>query len=207
MKRNGWNGVAALGLCLALAGCELPEEEEALIGPDRSFGEALEIGEAQWRQVGRIEAAEGATRWIDLPASGSGEYRGVVTGLANGGPPVDYVADLALDVDFDRRDVSGSVSNFVTDGVAGFRHPDGQIGLSGVVVRDGRGDARIVVDGSGLLRGPGIEADYALDGAGSFAGDGAQAVRGEHATDFVWTRGYLEGTTSRSDGVFSAEAD
>jgi hypothetical protein len=103
--------------------------------------------------------------------------------------------------------VSGSVSNFVTDGVAGFRHPDGRIGLSGVVVRDGRGDARIVVDGSGVLRGPGIEADYAFDGAGSFVGDRAQGVRGEHATDFLWTRGYLEGTVSRSDGVFSAEAE
>jgi len=207
MGRRTGIGAAVLGLGVALAGCEAAEEEDALIGPDRSFREALAIGEAQWRRVGAIEAAEGVTRWVELPASGTGEYRGVVTGWASGGVPVDYVADLALEVDFGRRDVSGSVSNFVTDGVAGFHRPDGRIGLSGVVARDGRGDARIVVDGSGLLRGPGIEADYAFDGAGSFVGDRAQGVRGGHATDFLWRRGYLEGTVSRSDGVFSAEAE
>ena len=207
MRRRIGIGGAVLGLGLALAGCEVAQDEDALIGPDRSFGEALAIGEDQWRRVGAIEAAEGRTRWVELPVSGSGDYRGVVTGWAGGGVPVDYVADLALEVDFRRRDVSGAVSNFVTDGVAGFRHPDGEVRLSGIVARDERGEARIVIDGSGLLRGPGMEAEAVLDGAGHFVGDGAEAIRGGHATDFLWRRGYLEGTVSRSDGVFSAEAE
>jgi hypothetical protein len=195
---------AALGAGLALAGCEETATGEPLIGPDRSFGAALEIGAAQWEEVGDLADMEGRTRWVELPASGSGDYRGVVTGWASGGVPVDYVADLALEVDFDRREVSGSVENLVTEGVAGFGHPDGQVPLSGVVARDAEGNARIVVDGSGLLRGPGMEATLALDAAGSFAGDEGQALFGQQATDFVWTRGYLEGTVSRSDGVFSA---
>ena len=207
MGSRRWVGIAVFGLGAALAGCEAAEDEGALVGPDRDFGTALEIGAAQWSRVGGIEAAEGPTRWVELPATGSGGYRGVVTGWAGGGVPVDYVADLALDVDFDRREVSGSAGNFVTNGVSGFRHPEGKIPLSGVVARDGRGEARIVIDGSGLLRGPGIEADYAIDGAGGFVGDRAQGLRGDHATDFRWTQGHLEGTVSRSDGVFSAVAD
>ena len=202
MTRRGIG--AALAICSAVAGCGSAEDEDALLGPERSFEEAVEIAEAQWREVGDIEALEGPTRWIDLPVSGSGDYRGVVTGWANGGVPIDYVADLALEVDFDRLDVSGKVSNMVTDGVAGFSHPDGEIALDGVVARDGLGGARMVVDGSRRLRGPGMEATVTIDGAGAFVGDGAAAIRGRHATDFTWTRGYLEGTTSRSDGLFTA---
>jgi hypothetical protein len=206
MRAMGWLAVALLGAGTTLAGCEVAEDEDALLGPDRSFREAIQIAETQWREVADIEAIEGPTRWVELPVSGSGMYRGVVAGRANGGVPIDYVADLALEVDFDRRDASGSVRNMVTNGVGGFEHPDGEIGLSGVVARDGDGGARIVVDGSGLLRGPGMEAEVAIDGAGSFVGDRAEAVRGQQVTDFVWTRGYLQGTTSHSDGVFTAVA-
>jgi hypothetical protein len=49
-----------------------------------------------------------------------------------------------------------------------------------------------------------MEATVTIDGAGTFVGDRAEAIRGQHATDFTWTRGYLEGTTSRSDGLFTA---
>jgi hypothetical protein len=118
--------------------------------------------------------------------------------------PVDYVADLALDVDFRGREVSGSLTNMVTDGVAGFTHPDGRIGLHGVVARDDRGGARIVVDGSGMLHGPDLAATVRLDGAGGFVGEGGKAVRGTHATDFEWRHGFADGMISRSDGVFSA---
>jgi hypothetical protein len=196
----------AVAFGAAVAGCEVAEDEDALIGPDRGFGPALRIAEAQWDEVGGIAAAEGPTRWVDLPASGTGEYRGAVTGWANGGIPIDYVADLALDVDFRGREVSGAVTNMVTDGVAGFAHPNGRIGLFGVIARDDRGAARIVVDGSGTLRGPGMAAAVRLDGAGGFEGADGRAVRGTHATDFVWTQGYLEDTTSRSDGVFTGVA-
>jgi hypothetical protein len=80
------------------------EEEDALIGPDRSFARRWRSARPSGREVGGIEAAEGKTRWVELPASGTGEYRGVVTGWAGGGVPVDYVADLALEVDFGRRE-------------------------------------------------------------------------------------------------------
>jgi hypothetical protein len=112
-----------------------------------------------------------------------------------------------MDVDFRDRDVSGEITNMVTDGVAGFAHPDGQIGFYGDIVRDANGDARIVIDGSGTLRGPGMEAGVRVDGAGSFVGADGQAMRGGHVTDFAWTRGYLIDTVSQSDGVFSAVAE
>ena len=200
-------GAAVLAVAAAVAGCAAIEDEEALIGPDRDFGAAIGIAESQWDEVNRIAALEGTTRFADLPVSGSGTYRGAITGWAAGGIPLDYVADLALDVDFRDLRVSGEVTNMVTEGVGGFRHPDGRIGLHGEIVRDVRGDARIVVDGSGTLRGPGTEADVRIDGAGTFAGDDGRAMHGRHATDFEWVRGYPEGALSRSDGVFSAVAE
>ncbi len=193
-------GTGVLAVAAAVAGCGPIGDEDALIGPDRSFGAAIGIAEAQWDEVNRIAAAEGATRFADLPASGSGTYRGAITGWAAGGIPLDYVADLTLDVDFRDLRVSGDVTNMVTDRSDGFRHPDGRIGLYGEIVRDGRGDARIVVDGSGTLRGPGMETDVRIDGAGSFAGADGEAMLGRHATDFEWLRGYPEGALSRSDG-------
>jgi hypothetical protein len=198
---------AVLGLGVLIAGCEAAEDEDALIGPDRSFGSALGIARAQWDEVSSLADRQGPTPWVALPASGSADYRGVVTGWANGGVPIDYVADLSLEMDFDRRRLSGTVSNMVTDGVQGFAHPDGRIPVRGVLARGEAGAARMVLDGSGVLRGPGMEATYVIDGAGTFAGRRGQAVAGQHATDFVWTQGFLDGTTSRSDGVFSAVAE
>jgi hypothetical protein len=191
----------------AAAGCAAPDDEDALIGPDADFGAAMRIAEDQWDDVNGIAVAEGATRFVDLPASGSGTYRGAITGWAEGGIPVDYVADLTVDVGFRDRDVSGEITNMVTDGVAGFTHPDGRIGLYGDIVRDADGAARIVLDGSGTLRGPGMEAGLRVDGAGTFVGEDGRAMRGNHATDFAWTQGYLDGTISQSDGVFSAVAE
>jgi hypothetical protein len=191
----------------AVAGCDAPDDEEALIGPDASFGSAIRIAEDQWDEVNGIALSEGATRWVALPGSGSGTYRGAITGWAAGGIPVDYVADLTMDVDFRDRDVSGEITNMVTDGVAGFTHPDGQVGLYGDIVRDANGDARIVIDGSGTLRGPGMEAGVRVDGAGSFVGANGQAMLGGHVTDFAWTQGYLVDTVSQSEGVFSAVAE
>jgi hypothetical protein len=198
--------VAMLAGGALLAGCEVPGDGGALVGPDRSLSEALEIGAAQWDAVGRIAAVEGPTRWADLPRGGSGAYRGVVTGWSGGGPRLDHVADLALDLDFDRREVSGSVGNVVTEGVAGFGHPEGTVGLSGVLVRGDRGEARIVVGGTGVLEAGGSVAEVTLDGSGALLGGRAQGIEGRHATDFVWTRGPLSGAVSRSDGVFTAVA-
>lgn len=199
--------VWVLAVAAAVAACEAPEDEEALIGPDAGFGSAIRIAEDQWDEVNGIALSEGATRWAALPNSGSGTYRGAITGWAEGGIPIDYVADLTVDVDFRDRDVSGEITNMVTDGVSGFAHPDGRVGLYGDVLRDASGDARIVLDGSGTLRGPGMEAGVRVDGAGSFVGADGQAMRGRHATDFTWTQGYLEGTVSQSDGVFSAVSE
>jgi hypothetical protein len=198
---------ASVWVVAVLAGCAAPADEAALIGPDADFGSAMRIAEDQWDEVNGIAVAEGATRFVDLPASGSGTYRGAITGWASGGIPVDYVADLTVDVGFRDRDVSGEITNMVTDGVAGFAHPNGRIGLYGDLARDANGDARIVIDGSGTLRGPGMEAEVRVDGAGSFVGEDGRAMLGRHATDFAWTQGYLEETISKSDGVFSAVAE
>jgi hypothetical protein len=197
-------GMWVVAVAAAVGGCAPIEDEDALIGPDRSFDGAIRIAEAQWDEVNGIALAEGATRFADLPVSGSGTYRGAITGWAAGGIPLDYVADLTIDVDFRDRRVSGEVTNMVTEGIGGFRHPDGRIGLYGEIVRDPKGDSRIVVDGSGTLRGPGDDADVRIDGAGSFAGRDGRGIHGRHATDFEWIRGYPEGALSRSDGVFSA---
>jgi hypothetical protein len=197
----------AAALAAAVAGCEAPEDEDALIGPDASFWSAIRIAEDQWDEVNGIALSEGATRFADLPASGSGTYRGAITGWAAGGIPIDYVADLTVDVDFRDLDVSGEITNMVTDGVAGFTHPNGRIGLYGDIVRDAEGAARIVLDGSGTLRGPGMEAGVRVDGAGALVGEDGRAMRGGHATYFTWTQGYLEQTVSQSDGVFSAKRE
>jgi hypothetical protein len=199
--------IGVVAVAAAVAGCGPIGDGEALIGPDRSFGAAIGIAEAQWDDVNRIAVAEGATRFADLPLSGSGTYRGAITGWASGGIPLDYVADLTLDVDFRDLRVSGEVANMVTDRTDGFRHPDGRIGLYGEIVRDDRGEARIVIDGAGTLRGPGMETDVRIDGAGAFAGADGRALHGRHATDFEWLRGYPAGALSRSDGVFSAVAE
>jgi hypothetical protein len=201
------DAVAMLAVVAAVAGCAAPEDEDALIGPDAGFGSAMRIAEDQWDEVNGIAVSEGVTRFADLPGSGSGTYRGAITGWAEGGIPIDYVADLTVDVDFRDRDVSGEITNMVTDGVAGFTHPDGQVGLYGDIVRDADGEARIVLDGSGTLRGPGMAADVRVDGAGALVGVDGRALRGRHATDFAWTQGYLEETISQSDGVFSGLAE
>jgi hypothetical protein len=200
-------GVVALMVVATVAGCAAPEDEDALIGPDAGFGSAVRIAEDQWNEVNGIAVAEGATRFADLPASGSGTYRGAIAGWAEGGIPIDYVADLTVDVDFRDLGVSGEITNMVTDGIAGFTHPNGRIGLYGDIVRDADDDARIVLDGSGTLRGPGMEAEVRVDGAGSLVGADGRALRGRHATDFAWTQGYLEETVSQSDGVFSGVAE
>jgi hypothetical protein len=200
-------GLWVFMVAAAVAGCDASDDEDALIGPDASFGSAIRIAEDQWDEVNGIALSEGATRMADLPASGSGTYRGAITGWAAGGIPIDYVADLTVDVDFRDRDVSGEITNMVTDGVAGFAHPNGEVGLYGDIVRDANGDARIVIDGSGTLRGPGMEAGVRVDGAGAFVGADGQAMLGGHVTDFAWTQGYLVDTVSQSDGVFSAVAE
>ena len=200
MRGRAWG----LAVAVAVAGCGVAEDEAALIGPDADFRAAVRIAEGQWDEVSRIAVAEGATRFADLPVSGSGAYRGAISGWASGGIPLDYVADLTLDVDFRDLRVSGEVTNMVTDGPHGFTHPRGQVGLHGDIVRDDRGGVRIVVDGQGTLGAPGTEVDMRIDGAGSLAGADGRALSGRHATDFTWVRGYPEGAISRSDGVFSA---
>lgn len=207
MRTGRWGAVAAPGLAAMATGCTLVVGDAPLVGPDRSFGEAVDIAEAQLADVVDIAAAEGLTAWPDLPASGSADYRGVVRGAAAGGVPIDYVADLALAVDFRDLTVKGTIANMVTDGVGGFTHPDGVVRVDGLIASDRDGDARLVLDGSGRLRGPGMAATYRIDGAGALVGADGQAILGRHATDFEWTQGYLEGTISSSDGVFSAVAE
>ena len=199
--------LCAGAVAMGLAGCEGTVDEAALIGPDAEIASAIDTARTRWEAVNRIAVAEGATAFAALPPSGSGTYRGAITGRAAGGIPLDDVADLTLDVDFRDLRVSGDVTNMVTDRSDGFRHPDGRIGLHGEVVRDAGGAARIVVDGSGRLRGPGIETEVRIDGAASFVGADGRALQGRHATDFEWRRGYPEGAVSRSDGVFSAVAE
>jgi hypothetical protein len=192
----------------ALAGCNGGGGDEAqLIGPDRSYSKALDIGEAQFTEAMDILDAEGGTPWADMPASGTATYNGVITGWADGGPPIDYVADLQLKVTFDGNTLNGTIQNFVTNGVAGFDHPEGKIRLSGSVEPDDVNEGALTLAGSGRLSSGDMAASYAVDGEGWFFGTDARAIGGVHSTDFVWLRGPLAGATSWSDGPFSAMRD
>jgi hypothetical protein len=198
--------VVAVGLG-ALAGCGGgggDDEDTQLIGPDRSYSEAIEIGEAQFTEVMDIADAEGGTPWADMPTSGSATYTGVITGWADGGAAIDYVADLELKVKFDGNTLNGTIENFVTNGVPGFEHPEGSISLGGTLQPDDVNEGGLFLDGSGRVSSASAEADYVVDGEGWFVGTDARAIVGLHDSDFVWIRGPLAGTTSFSDGPFSA---
>jgi hypothetical protein len=202
--------IAGAALLAALAGCSGgggDDEDEALIGPDTSFAEADQIGEEQWNEVAAIYDAEGYTAWADVPISGTGTYRGVIGGWADGGEPVDYVADLELNVDFADASVRGAVRNMVTDHVANFTHPEGTVRLSGTIAPDEFDTGIMLIEGSGTLETNGVEARLVVDGFGDFVGTDARGILGEHETDFVWLRGPAAGTTSFSDGLFSAQAE
>jgi hypothetical protein len=198
--------VAVLGAG-ALAGCGGggdDDEDTQLLGPDRSYSKALDIGEEQFTEVMDIADAEGGTPWGDLPNAGSATYDGVITGWADGGAPIDYVADLELKVRFDGNTLNGTIENFVTNGVEGFEHPDGLIRVSGIIEPDEVNEGSLVFTGSGMVGSSDTPAaDYFVDATGWFLGDDGRAIVGEHSTDFVWIRGPLNGTTSWSDGVFS----
>jgi len=198
--------IAALGVGLALSGCGGggDDEDEQLIGADRSYTEALDIGEAQWLEVIDIANAEGGTPWPDMPQSGSATYVGVITGWADGGPAIDYVADLELTADFSGNTIGGTIENVVTNGVTGFDHPDGQIDLSGPILPDSVNEGSLLLTGSGDLSTAAAAARVTVEGEGFFVGTDARAMEGGHLTDFVWSRGTFAGTTSFSDGVFSA---
>jgi hypothetical protein len=202
--------VTAAALVVALGGCGGGgdgDEAEDLIGPGTSFVEAEQIGQEQWNEVVAILDAEGFTAWVDVPTSGTGTYRGVIGGWADGGEPVDFVADLELRVDFDDAAVSGSVRNMVTDHVADFTHPEGTIRLSGTLAPDEFDTGIIQVEGSGTLETDRVAARVAVDGLGGLVGSDGRGILGEHQTDFVWLRGPATGTTSFADGEFVAQRE
>jgi hypothetical protein len=201
--------IAALGLGAVLAGCgggsdDDDDVDDALIGPNRSYSEALVIAEEQWNLVTDLGMAEGGTPWADMPTSGSATYQGVITGWADGGPAISYVADLELEVDFSANGVTGTIGNVVTDGIADFQHPVGQVNLSGVVQPDSVNEGSLLLSGTGALSNAAAAATVVVDAEGFFLGTDARAIEGSHLTDFIWTKGPLTGSTSFADGLFSA---
>jgi hypothetical protein len=202
--------IAGAALLVALAGCSGgggDDEETDLIGPDRSYAKAVQIGEEQSNEISGILDAEDYTAWVDMPASGNGTYRGVIAGWAMAGEPIDYVADLELRVNFDDAAVRGTVQNMVTDHASDFEHPEGTVRLTGYLTPDEFDTGIMVIGGSGTLETAGAAATVVVDGAGDFVGTDGRGILGAHETDFVWTRGSWAGTTSFSDGVFSAERE
>jgi hypothetical protein len=183
------------------------DEDTNLIGPDRSYAKAVQIGEEQWNAISGIVDAEGYTPWVDMPASGRGTYRGVIAGWATGGEPVDYAADLELRVNFDDAAVTGTVRNMVTNQAPDFEHPEGSVRLTGSLSPDEYDTGIMVIGGSGTLETAGAAATVVVDGVGDFVGTDGRGILGAHETDFVWTRGTRTGTTSFSDGAFSAERE
>ena len=201
--------VTAVALVVALGGCGGGggDDDEDLLGRGTSFIEADEIGQKKWDEVWAILIAEGYTAWADVPVSGTGTYRGVIGGWADGGEPVDYVADLELRVDFDDATVSGSVRNMVTDHVANFTHPEGTVRLSGTLAPDEFDTGIILVEGSGTLETDRVAARVVVDGLGDLVGTDGRGILGQHETDFVWLRGPATGTTSFADGEFAAQRE
>jgi hypothetical protein len=180
--------VAAAALTV-LAGCSGggggDDDSAELIGPDRSYTKAIEIADDQWVTVSNIQAAEGWTAWTDMPAMGTGSYRGVISGGTNGGEPVDYVADLALRVNFDNAAVTGSVENMVTDHATDFVHPEGTVRLNGRIEPDEYDTGVILIGGSGTLQTDDVEATVVVDGIGDFVGTDGRGIMGGHLTDFI----------------------
>jgi hypothetical protein len=199
--------ILALSLCTGVSACgsETVDEQELLIGPNRSYEEAVSIAKTLRVDVLEIAETEHSTRLSEMPVSGTAQYRGVINGRAEEGFPIDYVADLALEMEFDAGDVSGKVSNFVTDGLPSLTHPNGEIDLEGSISWDRRTDqAYADFNGSGPLEWPGQVAIVTVDAGGTFTGDEAQAIIGGNATEFRWTGGFLTDTTSQTYGEVSA---
>ncbi len=201
--------IFALSLCTGVAACSGGDGagagEDPLIGPSRSYSAALEISDTLMARVSQIAYDEGATRLSEMPASGTAQYRGVIAGSAESGYPVDYVGNLAIEIEFDGRDVSGQVSNFAMDGLLGLVRPRGEIDLRGSLELNSRTQQELVLfEGSGPLQWPGQRATVTIVGGGNFVGDEAQAISGSHGTEFKWTEGFVAEGASQTYGTFSA---
>jgi hypothetical protein len=190
---------ALLALLAACGGNGL----QPLIGADATLIEAeTAFGELETRATD-IQVAEGDTLFVNLP-TGDATYQGIISGGdgAGGVGNVTHYADLSLSTDFDTNDVTGSITNVVTD-VVDFENPTGTINVTGSIT-DGGPNAAINFNGSGALVGTGVEADYVLLSAnGGFAGTDGAAIGGNQATDINWTSGLVGGEIS--DGDWYAE--
>jgi hypothetical protein len=190
---------ALLALLAACGGNGL----QPLIGADATLIEAeTAFGELETRATD-IQVAEGDTLFVNLP-TGDATYQGIISGGddAGGIGGVTHYADLSLSTDFDTNDLTGSITNVVTN-VVDFENPTGTINVTGTI-SDGGPNAEINFNGSGALVGTGVEADYVLLNAnGSFAGTDGAAVGGFQATNIEWTSGLVGGEIS--DGDWYAE--
>lgn len=178
-----------------------------IVGQGDSFEDAWAAAVAFGENIQTpIFEEEGVTAYADLPSDGTANYAGGVTGLDEGGtsgsPAIDYVANLDLTVDFETKEVTGTISDFVTS-LAGFENPEGEIDVTGFIFDDGD-DAGIEIDADGELTSATATATYGFSGDGVFAGNDARTMGGPGTTDFTWIFGPDTGTTSFSDNGWGA---
>ncbi|NNE80952.1 MAG: hypothetical protein HKN18_11845 [Silicimonas sp.] len=192
----------ALSLAAVLAGCSTTTTPGSK-GVSPLVAAANEEAAATMR-IDNLFAAEGTTQQTELP-TGNATYEGLVHGDTGGGsgPDLEYYADLTLEVDFDTDGITGTVDNVRTD-LGGFITPSGSAPVTGSVSM-APGDAELSFAATGTLTGVDRTATYDLNADGDFIGDTAQAARGTHTTDFIWTAGPDTGDTSWSDGDWLAE--
>ena len=178
------------------------------LGPDATEEDALAATEELGAAVLDVFETEGFTSFEDLPV-GSPVYSGIIAGEEGGGdgPLVNYIADLRLTADFGASTVDGTISNFLTT-LPGFDDPNGTINVNGTIQSDSFGDATVNFIGSGGLVQGSVAAEYdvwTIDGY--FGGTTAQALIGEHETEFFWVSAPTaldDGTISWSDGGYLA---
>lgn len=177
-----------------------------LIGANATLAEAEVAFDELEASVIALSVLEGNTLEANLPA-GDATYQGIISGGdgADGGiGDVTHYGDLRLSTNFATTDVTGSITNVVTD-VVDFENPTGTIDVTGNISNDG-GVATIDFAGSGPLVGDGVEANYNLLGAdGNFVGTDGAGIEGSQDTDFVWTLGPDVGFPDISDGNWYAE--
>ena len=175
-----------------------------LIGAGATIAEAEVAFDELEASVIALSVLEPNTPTASLP-TGNATYQGIVSGGAGavgGSGAVTHYGDLRLSTDFATTDVSGTITNVVTD-VVDFENPTGTIDVTGNI-SDFGGDATISFSGIGSLVGNGIAADYdILSTSGNFVGPDGAGIEGLQETNIDWTLGGAG--LPVSDGIWYAE--
>ena len=204
---------AAFGLAATLAACGGsgpgfgPKSTGPLLGSGATYASA---GTAETALAARVdEAFEAAGRFAfaELPETGSATYNGIASGDTTSGLAMSYRGNLALTVDFETGDVSGTLGNIVT--TMGSPSTITPSTLSGTISSD-LGDTAIAFastpTGTGVIGYTGGFAQVIVSsGTGFIGGPQASVAQGTLAVSFDHFTGVHTGEDSFTAGVWHAE--